>query len=114
MPILLIETNQTIEDNEVDDLLKVASALVTGHLGKSENYVMVQFSHNPNMLFAGTRKPLSWLQLKSIGLSEAATAELSAALCELMESRLKVPRDRTYIEFVAASHKMWGYNGSTF
>ncbi len=114
MPLLHIETNQTVEDSEIDDLLEFASALVAKQLKKSANYVMVRFSHNPNMLFAGTRQPLAWLQLKSIELPETTVPALSAALCNLVESRLKVPQNRTYIEFVATPRKMWGYSGGTF
>ena len=114
MPLLRIETNQSVEESEIEDLLESATSLVAKQLRKSANYVMVRFSHNPNMLFAGNCQPLAWLQLNSIELPEAAVPALSAALCELVESRLKVPQNRTYIEFVATSRKMWGYNGGTF
>lgn len=114
MPLLTIETNQSIPSHKVNELLKSVSKVVSNMLGKSENYVMVKFSFNDNMLFAGNDEALAFLQLKSIGLPESATARLSAALCEHMESYLHVPKDRTYIEFADAPRKMWGYNGNTF
>jgi phenylpyruvate tautomerase PptA (4-oxalocrotonate tautomerase family) len=114
MPLLTIETNQSTPTHKVDELLKSASKVVANMLGKSESYVMVRFCFNENMLFAGSEEALAYLQLKSIGLPESATAQLSAALCEHMESHLHLPKDRIYIEFVDAPRKMWGYNGSTF
>ena len=74
----------------------------------------IRFFFNENMLFVGNDEALAFMQLKSIGLPESATAQLSATLCEHMESYLHVPKDRTYIEFADAPRKMWGYNGSTF
>lgn len=114
MPLLSIETNRPTQGEILGSLLKSASALVASTLGKSENYVMVRFSYNENMLFAGNRLALAFLQLKSIGLPESATAELSTLLCELVETRLEVPKNRIYIEFVDAPRKMWGYDGHTF
>ncbi len=114
MPLLNLETNQPIPQHRLSALLAEASALVARQLGKPEAYVMVKLGHNPAMWFAGSGEPLAFLQLKSIGLPESATADLSAALCEFMEQALEVPRDRVYIEFVDAPRKMWGYNGTTF
>ena len=114
MPLITIETNQSIPTQNVDELLKSITALAATMLGKSQNYVMVTFTHNKNMLFADNDEAMVLLQLKSIGLAASATADLSAALCEHMESRLHVPKHRIYIEFVDVPRKMWGYNGSTF
>jgi phenylpyruvate tautomerase PptA (4-oxalocrotonate tautomerase family) len=114
MPLLSIETNQTPPQEQRPALLRSASELVAGALNKPERYVMVRFESNPHMLFAGSTDPLAFLQLKSIGLDESLTQGLSAALCELMEARLGVPRERIYIEFVDAPRRMWGYNGGTF
>lgn len=114
MPLLHIETNQSIPQQALHDLLAKASAIVARQLGKPEAYVMVSLSQNPAMLFAGSDDPLAFLQLKSIGLPDTATAALSAVLCEYAEQALEVPRDRVYIEFVDAPRKMWGYNGTTF
>lgn len=114
MPLLTIETNQTIAPENVDALLISTSTLVADLLGKSENYVMVRFTHNKNMRFAGSDEALAFLQLKSIGLPESTTAQLSAALCDHMTTHLHVAKNRIYVEFVDAPRMMWGYNGRTF
>lgn len=114
MPLLSIETNVDLAPERIPEILRAASASVSEHLGKSEQYVMVRFDHNPDMLFAGSDAALAYLQLKSIGLPESATPSLAAALCELISEHLGVPGDRTYIEFEDVSRSMWGWNGRTF
>jgi phenylpyruvate tautomerase len=114
MPLLSIETNQTADDSTIAHLIRTASRLVAEHLGKPERYVMVRFNRNRDMLFAGEGAALAYLELKSIGLSDSETGELSALLCHLMEEKLKIPRDRVYIEFASAPRKLWGWNGGTF
>ena len=114
MPLLSIETNQTVDDVSIARLLKTASQALAERLGKPERYVMVRFNRNPDMLFAGEDTALAYMEVKSIGLSESQTGELSAMLCDLLEQELKVPRDRIYIEFASAPRKLWGWNGGTF
>ncbi|MCP4410528.1 MAG: hypothetical protein GY807_22850 [Gammaproteobacteria bacterium] len=114
MPLLSIETNQSLSGDALKGVIESASALVANALGKSEKYVMVRFSHNDDMCFSGSHRALAYLQLKSIGLAKETTAELSSVLCEFVESRLEVPKNRIYIEFVDAPRKMWGFDGRTF
>lgn len=114
MPLLSIETNQSAKTESLQEILKSASALVAAKLGKSEKYVMVKYSYNENILFAGDNQASAFLQLKSIGLPESATSGLAKHLCELVENQLLVSKNRIYIEFIDAPRKMWGYDGHTF
>lgn len=114
MPLLKIETNQPLDTDVQTRLTGKASQQVAALLGKPERYVMVSLQVNPAMLFGGNNDPLAYLELKSIGLPEARTAELSQALAELMNSELGLPAERVYIEFADAPRNMWGWNGGTF
>ncbi len=114
MPLLKIETNQPVEADKQRNLISMASQQVAAMLGKPERYVMVSLQHNPAMLFGGSDAALAYLELKSIGLPEAKTAELSRGLAELLNSELGLPADRIYIEFADAPRAMWGWNGGTF
>jgi phenylpyruvate tautomerase PptA (4-oxalocrotonate tautomerase family) len=75
---------------------------------------MVAFENNPHMLFGGTDDPLMYVELKSIGLPQNRTKEISAALSEFLQKETGVTPDRIYIEFSDAERAMWGWNGSTF
>ena len=114
MPLLRITTNHSIEDEKLPELLKHASTTVAEMLGKPENYVMVDFVFNPNMMFGGSTDTLAYLELKSIGLPSDLTADFSNILCKLMQEQLDIPIERTYIEFSAAERHLWGWNSSTF
>lgn len=114
MPLLQIHTNQPLNADTQDTLLRRASALVAEQLGKPERYVMVRVIGGQAMLFAGSDAPLAYLELKSIGLPADATPGLSAALCSLIGEQLDIAQDRIYIEFSDAERHLWGWDGRTF
>lgn len=114
MPMLKIQTNQSLDADLQKTLMRRTSQEVAAILGKPERYVMVSLEHNPAMLFGGSDAPLAYLELKSIGLPESRTPELSSSLCQLMQEQLGLAADRVYIEFADAPRAMWGWNGGTF
>lgn len=114
MPTLKIHTNATLDDHAWDKLLSAASQQVADLLGKPERYVMVIAEPSAKMCFAGSQAPLAYLELKSLGLPESRTPELSAALCALLDEHLGVPAERVYIEFSAPPRHLFGFNGGTF
>ena len=113
MPYLKIQTNQHLDPEQSHTLINKASKLVASELGKPENYVMVALTPPVPMLFAGSNEPTAYLELKSIGLPESRTADLSMALCNLMAD-LNIDPNRVYIEFADAPRSMWGWDGKTF
>jgi len=113
MPLLSIETNLDLSDKQ-DAFLQTASLTVAKLLGKPEQYVMVRLQHTTAMRFAGSDKPTALLELKSLGLPEKNTSELSRALCKLIEKELGIPANRIYIEFSNPERHMWGWNEGTF
>ncbi len=114
MPTLKIETNAQLNDSAWDALLAAASKQVAKLLDKPESYVMVIAEPTAKMSFAGTQAPLAYLELKSLGLPESRTPELSAALSALITEHLGVPAARVYIEFNAPPRHLFGFNGGTF
>ncbi|VAW91347.1 hypothetical protein MNBD_GAMMA21-350 [hydrothermal vent metagenome] len=114
MPYLRIQSNHALESKAANEFLIQASGTVADLLGKPERYVMVTIEPPVPMLFAGTDDPAVFMELKSIGLSESQTPELSRVLSELVQQTLGVNIDRIYIEFADAPRKMWGWNGATF
>jgi phenylpyruvate tautomerase len=112
MPYLHVHTNVEIKD--VDGLLRELSARTAKGLGKPEGYVMIHCSDRHPMLFAGTGEPLAFVELKSLGLSGAQTAGLSAQICDLLQQRLGIDPSRIYIEFAAPERAMWGWDKGTF
>jgi len=112
MPVLSIQTNATVADKEA--FLTQASTLVADALSKPESYVMIHVSDNQTMSFAGSTNPLAYVELKSLGLMEQQTRELSKKVCSLLNQQLGIDASRIYIEFSAPERAMFGWNGSTF
>jgi len=114
MPYLSIQTNQPVDNDKNQALLKKASHTVAEILSKPESYVMVAIQSNTPMSFAGNNEPTAYVELKSLGLPESSTAEFSQAICNLVSSELGISTDRIYIEFSGPDRHMWGWNNKTF
>lgn len=112
MPLLTIRTNTRIDN--ANELAQVASKKVADILAKPESYVMVHVMPEQALVFAGTNDGAALLELKSLGLNESGTGDLSAALCELINSELGIDIGRVYIEFSNPDRHMWGWKGGTF
>jgi phenylpyruvate tautomerase PptA (4-oxalocrotonate tautomerase family) len=114
MPYLLINTSQELDKAEEMRLLGMCSQSLATALGKPERYVMVSIESGLSMLFGGDNSPCAYLELKSLGLPEEKTAELSLTLCKLIGETLAIPAERVYIEFSNPPRHMWGWNNTTF
>lgn len=114
MPYLSITTNVPLERDLASALIREASTLVAQSLGKPERYVMVSLHPNTPMLFGGEPASTAHLDLRSIGLTETMTPELSEKLCRLMQRTLSIAPDRVFINFAAVPRALWGWNGRTF
>lgn len=114
MPYLKIKTNCELDKSAEQSLSMKASSTVSEQLGKPESYVMVETESGKSLVFAGSASPAVYMELKSIGLPENRTAELSAALCDLIGNELSVNTDRIYIEFANAERHLWGWDSRTF
>jgi phenylpyruvate tautomerase PptA (4-oxalocrotonate tautomerase family) len=114
MPTLRILTNTEVFPEDRPGLLARASHTVAELLGKPESYVMVILEDGRDMLFAGTRAPAAYLELKSLGLAGTKTAGYSRALCALLTATVDIPAERVYIEFAAPPAHLFGWNGGTF
>jgi len=114
MPLLSIQTNVHPSSENRAEMLSAISRTVAQLLGKSERYVMLTLTSNPDMLFGGASGPMAYLELKSIGLPDSRTAELSRVLCGLMQQHFGVPADRVYVEFASVARELWGWNEGTF
>lgn len=114
MPTLRLLTNVEIAAEDRASMMAELSRRVAELLGKPESYVMVILESGRDLLFAGTAAPAAYLELKSLGLAETQTPELSRRLCEWLESRLAIPAQRIYIEFASPPRQLFGWNKGTF
>lgn len=90
-----------------------ATQLLSVMLQKPEKFIMIVIE-KPEMMFAGEYSPCLYAELKSIGLPEEKTTEMSSDLCSFFYRQLGVPANRVYIEFSDAERHMLGWDNKTF
>ena len=112
MPFIKVQTNQNVENKE--EILKKLSAKMADKLGKPESYVMTGLDSKLTMTFGGSTEKTAFIEVKSIGLSESMTDDLSKFICDFLEKEVGVKKNRVYIQFVNAPGSMWGWDGGTF
>jgi phenylpyruvate tautomerase PptA (4-oxalocrotonate tautomerase family) len=114
MPYISIQTNRPLDLLAQNDLLSRVSRSTAEILEKPESYVMVAIMPATAMMFAGSDAPTAFVTLKSLGLPEDQTVNLSRSLCQLVSATLGIQNDRIYIEFASPARHLWGWNESTF
>ncbi|MCL2823674.1 MAG: phenylpyruvate tautomerase MIF-related protein [Polyangiaceae bacterium] len=115
MPLLAIRTNVVVGDAELGELLLECSSRVAGLLGKPEDYVMTMFERVAAMTMAGRVGPACLVEVRGVGkISSGQARGVSAALTEILSTRLGVPSGSIYLNFMEFSGAMWGFDGGTF
>lgn len=117
MPYLKIETNADIPSVAQQAFVTQASAQIAELLGKPEAYVMVRLdvaSEGVVMAFGGSTEPCAYCELKSLGLPEVKSTELSQAICTLLEKAFGIDAGRVYIEMSDHPRNLWGWNNKVF
>jgi phenylpyruvate tautomerase PptA (4-oxalocrotonate tautomerase family) len=112
MPYVMVQTNAEMPSPYA--FMSRTSAFLAEKLGKPESYVMVAIEPKTDMMFAGTPDLCAYAEVKSIGLTESQTGELSDALCTFLGNELGVGSERVYVEFSGVPATMWGWNNRTF
>lgn len=112
MPLLTLKTNHTIPNRQ--GFAELASSTVANLLGKPESYVMVSIEDQQTLMFAGSHLPCAFIEVKSLGMDEQKTDDVSQQLCELVKQQLNIESSRVYIEFSNPPRHMWGWDSRTF
>lgn len=114
MPLLKLETNAPLPDEQRKHLLTGLSRIVSQAVGKPEQYVMVSLAPVAMVMSAKDDKA-AFVDVRGIGgLTSEVNRRISRSVCELLQTSLGVSPERVYLTFtdVAASH--WGWNAGTF
>ena len=114
MPYLLIQTNKAIGDEDQSRLVSEASKIVAATLNKPEKYVMVAWTPAPKMTFDSDANGAAFLELRSIGIPEAARQKLPGALAKCMAEHLGLNADRVYLVMMDVPGKYWAQGEQTF
>lgn len=114
MPYFKIETSREMDPVGVKTLCRDGSRFLSGLLGKPEQVIMTAVVSGMEMLFNGSDAPAAYVEIKSIGLSPEKCPAYAQAVCDFLETAIKVPAERIYIDFADINGKMFGWNRKTF
>ncbi|KAF8072688.1 protein phosphatase 2C [Scenedesmus sp. PABB004] len=114
MPTLNVITNVPGNGVDASDGLKALSQAVAAAVGKPEQWVMVSLTTDKPMCYSGNEAPCAYAELISIGaIGGDKNKQISAAICDVLKSKLKVDPSRVYIKFVDVARSDFGWNSST-
>ncbi|KAG9139174.1 hypothetical protein Leryth_024667 [Lithospermum erythrorhizon] len=100
MPCLNLSTNVSLDGVDSSSILSETTSLVSKILGKPEAYVMIVLKGSVPMAFGGTEEPAAYGELVSIGgLNPDVNKKLSAAIANILEAKLNVPKSRFFLKF---------------
>src|SRR5215469_7466428 len=97
MPLLKLETTVAVPQQKQGELLTKLSKLVSGTIGKPEQYVMVSIAQ-AGMYMSGKLDSAAFVDVRSIGgLNDAVNRKLSQEVCKLLNDSLGVSPERVYL-----------------
>ena len=92
---------------------KLGEAIAT-FAGKSEYWLMLNFTDNSRMWFRGEKDfPMAMVEIRVFGSADSETCnKMTAAVCEVFAEVLGIRADRVYVSY--SFHNEWGWNGENF
>ena len=114
MPFIDIKTNSSLTKEKTDILKsKIAKVLASSFPGKTENWLMMNFTETCNMYFGGSDAPCMFIDVAVFGSqTDSAYDKMTAGICALIEKECSIPQNRVYVKYEEVSH--WGWNGMNF
>lgn len=82
--------------------------------GKSEYWLMLNFTDNCRMWFRGYNNfPIAMVEVKVFGGADEQTcAQLTKIICNLFHAELDISPDHVYVKYEFTDR--WGWNGDNF
>ncbi len=82
--------------------------------GKSEYWLMLNFTDNSRMWFRGYNNfPIAMVEVKLFGNADEETcSRMTAIICKLFHEELDIAPDHVYVKYEFTDR--WGWNGENF
>jgi phenylpyruvate tautomerase PptA (4-oxalocrotonate tautomerase family) len=111
MPVLRIETNQKLSQEQTTDLMERSTDMLCRVLEKPKTFMMVYVDAGCNMMFNGNTAPFAFVQLRQFAFEENQTAEIITAISSFVTDELDVSQDRQYIQLMEMKSSLFGWDG---
>ena len=111
MPYIQTRTNCKI-DKEKEKKIKERLGEAIRILGKTEDWLMVEFVPECNLYFRGSNENLmAYVDVKILGKSTEYNS-MTGAITEMLNTELGIRPDHIYVSYGEFAN--WGWNGSNF
>lgn len=114
MPFINLKTNVEIEGKNKTILKNEFGKLISLFPGKSESWLMIEFTDKDSLYFQGISTPCAMVEVKIFGdlpddkILENFTNKLTLEITKT----INIPSERIYVKYESNYH--WGWNGSNF
>ena len=114
MPYISTKTTKKITKEAEQILTKKLGEAITALKGKSEKWLMLDFSDERRMAFAGNSKDdCAMIEIELFGrASESEYSLLTERVSKIVNEVLGIDKDRIYVKYEEIS--TWGFNGNNF
>ena len=114
MPYIVTKTSAKITDEQKEALTKAFGEAISLIKGKSEMWLMLDFSAERDMAFRGSAdKDICMIEVSLFGkASQKEYSDLTDKICEIVSEVLGVSPEKTYVKY--SEIDTWGYNGENF
>jgi phenylpyruvate tautomerase len=114
MPLLRLQTNLDLDPEHQSALSAALSQKASEWIDKPEDYVQVILETGVTMRFGGTEDPTAFVEIRSLGFYGLNQAEISHALCDVLDAECSISPNRVFINFFDLARENWGWDGKTF
>lgn len=111
MPYIRTSTNVKIDELKLKNIKEKFGRAIR-LMGKSEDWLMLEFNDNATMYFKGNNQDsVAFIDVKVLGNVNNSN-EMTKELTSIISSELGIEPNKIYIAYQGYSD--WGYNGSNF
>lgn len=113
MPYIHTKTNIKITKEKEVSLKSAFGNAISLIPGKSERWLMLNFTDSERLWFAGESSPAAMLEVELFGrTTDAAYDSLTEKLTEIVSAELGIDPSRVYVKYEEIKH--WGWNSANF
>ena len=113
MPYITTKVTAPLPQEKINALTAAYGKLIEIFPGKTERWLMLDFTGDAKMAFVGTDEPCAMVEVALFGKASDDTYDkMTAAVCALIERECAIPADRVYVKYAEVEH--WGWNGGNF
>lgn len=114
MPFIDTKLNIRLTEEKEAALKAKLGEAISIFAGKSEYWLMLNFTDNCRMWFRGYQSfPIAMVEIKIFGnASDETCAKMTKTVCELFEHELGIAPDHVYVKYEFCDR--WGWNKENF